>query len=248
MGKAFGKGDAASAAGGAGLGASLTAAGATGPWGLAGAAGGYAASKAAKAIKGAMDKRFKPIKEAKDMLAADVAALKTPGMLGLTESEINQRVSTAQQAAGAQAKASQAELARQSLAGQGFQAGAFTEAAQGVQEEAQKAGVAASARAHADSRRIQEREAARIRGDLEAARERARQAAVNTSQKAFAVVGGITSAIGLATGLGELSAVGGAIGGASSRDQTAAFNAANSSGAENIGDAAGIPSTPTPTP
>lgn len=211
---AFGVGEAIGTAAGASL------------LGLPGAVAGYGAVKGAKAAGKWQKERFKPIKEAKELLAADVAALKTPGKLGLTKSEIGQQVSTAQQAAGAQAKASQAALARQALAGQGFQAGAFTEAQRGVQEEAQKAGVAASARAHEMSRRIQAQEAARIRGALDAQRERARQAAVNTSQKATGLVGGITSAIGHALGIGPLAGLGAAVGGSSGGDIAAAHDAA----------------------
>ena len=166
--------------------------------GGAGAVLGYGAVAGTKAAIKARKEMFKPIKEAKALLAADVEALKKPAQLGLTQSQIQQQISTAQQAAGVQAGAAQADVARQALSGQGFQAGAFTEAQRAIQEQSQTAGTAASAQAHEMSRRIQEREANRIRAALDAQRERARQAAVATGQKALGVVGGITSALGAA--------------------------------------------------
>lgn len=171
--------------------------------GLATAGSSELANLGIKTAKKGIDARaaaFKPIKEAKDLLAADVEAMKQ-GKLGLTQSQIQQQISSAQQAAGAQANAAQAALSQAALGGQGFQQGAFTEAAQGIQEEAQKAGTAASAQAHEMSRGIAEREALRIRTALDAQRERARQAAVATGQKAMGVVGGITSALGQLVGL-----------------------------------------------
>lgn len=187
-----------------------------------------------KTAKKGMDNRFKPIKEAKDLLAADVEAMKQ-GKLGLTQSQIQQQISSAQQAAGAQANAAQAALSQAALGGQGFQQGAFTEAAQGIQEEAQKAGTAASAQAHEMSRGIAEREALRIRTALDAQRERARQAAVATGQKAMGVVGGITSALGqLVPGAAgqALSVVGAGLGGGAPTEGSAFDEAVAKAAAE----------------
>jgi hypothetical protein len=119
--------------------------------------------------------RLKPIKEAKNMLKADLQALKTPGALGLTQSQINQQVRDAQQTAGAQANAQASEYARAALAGQGFQQGALTQAARETSKAVGEAGAKATSAAHEMSRQIQEREAARIRGELDAQRERARE-------------------------------------------------------------------------
>lgn len=180
--------------------------------GLPGAGAGYLAAKGIQAGVKARQKQFKPIKEAKALLAADVEAMKQ-GKLGLTASQIQQQISTAQQAAGAQAQAGQAALARQALGGQGFQQGAFTEAARGIQDEAQTAGVAASAQAHEMSRAIQEREANRIRGALDDQRQRAKEAAMATRDRALGLVGGLTSAAGDLLGIDALSVAGGAIAG-----------------------------------
>lgn len=176
------------------------------------AGAGLLAAKGIQAAVKGRKKAFKPIKEAKDLLKADVEAMKQ-GKLGLTDSEIQRQVAIAQQAAGSQAQAGQTALARQALGGQGFQQGAFTEASRGIQDEAQTAGVAASAQAYEASRAIQEREASRIRGALEDQRERAKEAAMATRDRALGLVGGLLSAAGDMTGITGLSVAGTAISG-----------------------------------
>lgn len=166
-------------------------------------------------------KKLSPIKEAKEMLAADVAKLKSGDIEGMTESQMQANISRAQSAAGAQAGASQAALARQALAGQGFQSGAFGEAQRGVQEETQAVGVKAAADEAEVNRQMIAAESNRIRGDLDAARERAKQAAMNTRKALFGAVGGVLTAIGgLIPGVGGIAAkgTGGALEGASAAE------------------------------
>ena len=119
--------------------------------------------------------RLRPVKTAKEMLKADVAALRTPGALGLTEAQIQEQTRAAQEAAQAGVGAQAADLARTALAGQGFQAGAIQQGTRQLGQATGEAAAKASQSAYDASRRIQEREAARIRKDLDAQRERARE-------------------------------------------------------------------------
>ncbi len=180
--------------------AARTAAGTVGailtqPTGI-GAFAGHHGAKLAQNIIAREKSRFGARKEARDMLAADVATLKNrPWELGLTESEKRQRESAAAAAAGAQAGAQMAGLSQMALGGQGFQQGAFTGATQKVQEEAQKAVVEERARVEKESRDLAAREADRIRAELSGEAERQDRVRAATREKILAGVGALGAAI-----------------------------------------------------
>ena len=142
---------------------------------------------------GPFSKKLSPIKTARDMLANDLDTLQNnPEELGLTGSQMEAQRSDAQADADARANAQISSMERTSLAGQGFQQGAFSEASRAVSDDRVDAGVGATAAAHEANRELIARESARIRGELDAARARAKlfgkQAAQATGQAAGAVL------------------------------------------------------------
>ncbi len=109
-----------------------------------------------------------PKKAAKEMLTQDYGLLKNnPSQLGLNKSEIGSQMRDAQSRAAAQVNASAAQMAQSALAGQGFQSGAMQQSARDMAQTAAQAGAAAGAGAHDASRKMIERETARIRGEVE---------------------------------------------------------------------------------
>lgn len=161
-----------------------------------------ARSAAESASKGG---RYKPVKAFKEMLARDVATLENnPEALGLTEAERDAMVAKEQTAAGAQRQGQQAELARQALAGQEFQQGAFTEAQGEIAEQAQQTGAAAAARAEGLHQQMIARESARIRQQMDAARERARQNARFWAKFSVDSAGQIMDVAGQAKDIGAM--------------------------------------------
>lgn len=152
-----------------------------------GYAGGAAAGAGVNALYGARgqakkskeqnaDTRVKPRKQQKQMLAADLKTLRSdPMALGMSEAERQARIgeTTSQQAAIGQSQAT--SLGRSALAGQGFQAGSFADAAQGIQDQTAQATAAAARDVQGLNAQIIQGEEARIRAGLEAERAKVKE-------------------------------------------------------------------------
>ncbi len=129
-----------------------------------------------KGLFGGGSDRLRPVKTSKMMLKADLNRLQTdPDSLGLTQSQQENMIAQSTQAARTGAQAQTAALSRDALAGQGFQAGAFSQAQQGVADTVQDAAVQAAPGVHQLHTALVQQEKARILGDLDAARERTRE-------------------------------------------------------------------------
>lgn len=119
---------------------------------------------------------LRPVKQSKMMLKSDLNRLQTdPDSLGLSQSQQETMIGNATQAARTGAQAQTAQLSRDALAGQGFQAGAFQQAQQNIADTAQDAGVQAAAGVNQLHTALVQQEKSRIMGDLDAARERTRE-------------------------------------------------------------------------
>lgn len=134
----------------------------------------FGADKAAK--KNIIRSPIKPIKQSRELLAADVNMMRTdPAKLGLSDAEKERMRAEAVQTASAQNQAQASQLAQAALAGQGFQAGQFEQAQQNLGQSAAEAGAKAGAQINELSNRIAERKKADIMSRLDAERERAKE-------------------------------------------------------------------------
>jgi hypothetical protein len=156
----------------------------------------YGGIRAGSAIAGGIkNRKLKPIKESKEMLAADLDRLNNdPDSLGLTQAQQDQMIGAAQQQSRATQQAQTAELSRSALAGQDFQAGALQEAAKGIADQGDQAAAAASANVQQMHRQLVQQEKARILGDLSAQRERARENTRFWTQFGFTAAGSLIGA------------------------------------------------------
>ena len=99
-----------------------------------------------------------------------------PRAFGLSESEKEGMIDQATQAATSKLQAAQSALGRMGLGGQGFQMGAFADAARGMAQAIPETAAKASAQALATSRAMIDREKARILGQLDTLAQRKQQA------------------------------------------------------------------------
>lgn len=140
----------------------------------------------------------KPIKQSREMLAADLATLRSdPQKLGLSDAEQEKMRSEAVQTASAQNQAQSSQLAQAALAGQGFQQGAFQNAQADLGESAADAGVKAGANIRDLNNRIIESKKADIMSRLDAEREKAKE---NTRFWLNLGIQGVGAIIGAAMG------------------------------------------------
>lgn len=169
MGQALGKPGAAIG----GIGGALLA----GPVGFAAGAGlGALGDVGAKARKEAAGRAVRPVRQSREMLQADVEALREdPMSLGMSEAERQQRISEATAQANAAAAAQTRELARAQLGAQEFQQGAFQEAAEQIAAGTDIAAAQAAAQAQALNQQIIAQEGNRIRQALEMERQRVKE-------------------------------------------------------------------------
>lgn len=180
----------------------------------------YGATRLGSAIAGGIkNRKLKPIKESKELLAADLDRMRNdPDSLGLTQSQQDQMIGAAQEQARATQQAQTSTLARSALAGNEMQAGALQEAARGISDQGDAAAATAAANVQQMHRQLVSQEKARILGDLAAQRERARENARFWTQFGFTAAG---SVIGAALGnpmspLAGAQALGGTGGGGES--------------------------------
>lgn len=147
----------------------------------------------------------------KDMLQADLKRLQeNPSSLGLTEPQKKQMIADATQAANAQQQAQVTQLGQQALAGTDVQAGALRTAATDVATHAADAAVGASANVEDLNARLIQQEADRIRGELDAQRQKARE---NAQFWSTLGINSFTSILGTLVGkngVGSMSAGGAA--------------------------------------
>jgi hypothetical protein len=123
--------------------------------------GAIAGVKAAKGIK-LPGTKLNPRKEQVELLVKELELYKNDAnKLGLSNAEKQQQVDAATRQASAQAGNQNQQLGQMALAGQGFQQGAFSNAAAGAQDSV--ANVAASASANAEAAHLQKIEMARER-------------------------------------------------------------------------------------
>lgn len=114
-----------------------------------------------------------PRKVLKQQLAADTATLQhDPNALGLSDPERQKMIGDATQQANAQQNAAVSQLGQSALAGQGFQQGAFTEAARAIPDQGEKAAAQAAVGVNQLHRQMVDSEKARIMGELDAMRAR----------------------------------------------------------------------------
>ncbi len=152
----------------------------------------------ALAKKNPIKSPVKPIKQSREMLAQDLAALRNdPMSLGLSRAEQQQMRADATQAATAQNQAQATQLAQQALAGQGFQQGAFNQAQAQLGQSAADAGVKAGAQINDLNNRIIEQKRGDIMQRLDAERERAKE---NTRFWLNMGIKGVSSIMAAATG------------------------------------------------
>ena len=109
----------------------------------------------------------------KEMLQKDLKRLENPMSLGLTDPQKKQMIADATSAANAQQQAQVSQLGQQALAGTGVQSGALRQAQADVAAHATDAAVGASANVEDLNARLIQQEADRIRGALDAQREKA---------------------------------------------------------------------------
>lgn len=133
----------------------------------------------------------------KEMLQKDLKRLENPMSLGLTDPQKKQMIADATSAANAQQQAQVSQLGQQALAGTGVQSGAIRQAATDVASHASDAAVGASANVEDLNARLIQQEADRIRGALDAQREKARE---NAQFWAKLGIDGFTSILGTILG------------------------------------------------
>lgn len=149
-------------------------------------------------ISSIKNRPVKPVKTSKDMLASDLNTLQTdPSKLGLNEAERQQMLSEATQADNAARQAQVTQLGQQALAGNGVQAGAI----QAAQKQVADAGGQAAAQASSDINKLNQQmitaESNRIRGELDAARERSRQNTQTWMQFGMDAASALAAVVGL---------------------------------------------------
>ena len=176
--------------------------------GVPGAAAGYGAfeggRKAVEARGKASDRSVNPVRQSREMLSADVEALRNdPASLGMTEAERQAKIAEATQQAAQLQQAQTAQLSRAALAGQDFQAGALRTAARDVSLGGEAAAAAAARDTAALNQKIIESESNRIRAALAAERERVKENTRYWTQFGIDTAGGLVAAAMGMPGIGD---------------------------------------------
>jgi hypothetical protein len=119
-------------------------------------------------IESATGNGLSPRKKLRDQLKADWSRMTTdPDSLGLSEAQKADMLAQQTQAARTGAQGQVAQLSRDALAGQGFQAGAFAQAQQDVADQVQDATVKAQPDVNRLHHELVNKERDRIMGDMQ---------------------------------------------------------------------------------
>lgn len=179
---------------------------------------------------GKIKNKFTPMQNWKDLYQADMAKLQHPDQLGLSETQRQAMINQATQAANAQQQGAITQLNQSALGGQGFQAGAFQQAAQGIADKGTDAAAKAAVGVNQLNAQMVDQEKQRIFQEMDAARGRAREDQQFWRQLGIDSVAGLIGfAVGGPAGAGlGIDMVGGAAGG--SAPDAAGSAAASSSG------------------
>jgi hypothetical protein len=142
--------------------------------------------------------KLRPVRDSKELLAADVNTLQNnPQALGLDAAQRQQMLSEATQASNAARQAQMTQLGQQALAGQPFQQNAFQQAQKSVAESGSQAQAQASSDINKLNQQMIESESNRIRSDLDAARQRAKENTQFWGQFGLDTVSTIVKTIGM---------------------------------------------------
>lgn len=143
--------------------------------GAAGAAAGGLLGKGVHALQNWKPFKNKPVKTARELLGQDLEKLKDPQAFGLSDAERQRMIGDAAQQDAAARQAQVSDLGRQALAGQGFQAGAFQQAQEGIAAGGEQAAAGAASAAADLNQRMIEQGTAQARARLDAERDRVRE-------------------------------------------------------------------------
>lgn len=180
-------------------------------------------------IKAASDnskRTVSPVRQSREMLAADVNTLRNdPGALGLSDAERQKMIADATQQAGALQQAQTSQLAQAALAGTPQASQQLQQAAQGIAAQGGQAAVQAASGVNQLNQQIIDSEKQRIRAALEAERERVKENTRFWLNMGITGVGALISAAtgggaGIAAGLGGAAMGGGQAAAAPSAVQT----------------------------
>jgi hypothetical protein len=120
--------------------------------------------------------KVNPVKQQKEMLAADLKTMRTdPNSLGLSDAERQKMIGQATQQATAQQQAQVGQLGQMALAGGPVASGAMQQAQMGIAESSGDAAVKAATGVNDLHTRMVEQNTNRIRAELDAARERTKE-------------------------------------------------------------------------